>query len=222
MTRTIAIGDIHGCFDELTSLLKKLNLQATDRVIAVGDLTVKGPKSKEVLDLFTSDKRFSAVLGNHDLGLVRFWKGETTSLKNSQARTWEELKSESEQYFHYLASLPLLIDLGEHLVVHAGVRPGVPLNQQSPEDLTELRTLGNDRTSRKGVPWYEEYDAEKVVLFGHWPSAEPRRGKRAIGLDTGCVYGYRLTAYVLETGEFVSTPAARAYDPPSTPLHAAQ
>ena len=217
MNRTIVVGDIHGCFDELISLLKKLDLQSADKVVAVGDLTVKGPKSKDVLDLFMSDKRFSSVLGNHDLGLVRFWKGETTNLKDSLARTWEELKSVSERYLQYLASLPLMVDLGKHLVVHAGVRPGVPLNQQSPGDLTELRTLGPDRTSRKGMPWYEEYDGEKVVLFGHWPAAEPRRGKRAIGLDTGCVYGYCLTAYVLETGEFISTPAARAYDVPTLP-----
>jgi diadenosine tetraphosphatase ApaH/serine/threonine PP2A family protein phosphatase len=100
------------------------------------------------------------------------------------------------------------------LVVHAGVRPGVSLEEQSAEDLTELRTLGPDRTSREGVPWYELYDDEKIVLFGHWPAPVPRRGPRAIGLDTGCVYGYQLTAYVIETEEFLSVQARRAYDPP--------
>ena len=81
------------------------------------------------------------------------------------------------------------------------------------EDLTELRSMGKDRTARDGTPWYDVYDGEKVVLFGHWPAAEPRRGKRAIGLDTGCVYGNELTAYIIETGEFKTVPARRRYDP---------
>jgi serine/threonine protein phosphatase 1 len=107
-----------------------------------------------------------------------------------------------------------MIDLGSHLVVHAGVRPHVALSGQTVEDLTELRTLGEDRTNREGVPWYERYEGDHVVLFGHWPAPEPRRGRRAIGLDTGCVYGYDLTAYIIETGEFLSVKARRVYEQP--------
>ncbi|HEX6624197.1 MAG TPA: hypothetical protein VF064_10825, partial [Pyrinomonadaceae bacterium] len=95
-----------------------------------------------------------------------------------------------------------------------GLRPGVALDEQSLDDLTALRTLGADRESRTGTPWYELYDGERVALFGHWPAAVPRRGPRAIGLDTGCVYGYALTAYVVESDKFISVPARRAYDPP--------
>ena len=69
-------------------------------------------------------------------------------------------------------------------------------------------------TSREGTAWYEVYDGDRIALFGHWPTWPPRRGPRAIGLDTGCVYGYRLTAYVVESGEFFSVPALRAYDSP--------
>ena len=87
------------------------------------------------------------------------------------------------------------------------------LASQSAEDLTELRTLGEDRTNREGAPWYEAYHGEQTVLFGHWPAPRPRRGPRAIGLDTGCVYGYQLTAYVIETRELISVDALRAYDP---------
>jgi serine/threonine protein phosphatase 1 len=171
VSRTIVIGDIHGCFEELVALLDIVDLQKADRVVAVGDLTVKGNKSKEVLDLFIEDSRFSSVLGNHDLSLVRFWRGETSSLKNSQRQTLDELKPNTSRYCEYLGSLPLLIDLGSHVVVHAGVRPEIPLAEQSPEDLTELRTLGPDRTSRAGMPWYEVYDGEQMVLFGHWPNS---------------------------------------------------
>jgi len=212
--RTIVVGDIHGCFDELQELLRKASFGGGDRVVSVGDLVVKGERSREVLDLFISDGRFSAVIGNHDRALLRFWLGEAVTLKSSQAKTARELEFDRGRYAGYLTSLPPLIDLGTHAVVHAGVRPGVPLASQSIEDLTELRTLGPNRKSREGVPWYEVYDGEKTILFGHWPAARPRRGPRAVGLDTGCVYGYDLTAYVVETGEFVSVKARRAYDIP--------
>lgn len=212
--RTIVVGDIHGCYDELLALLEKAALTDDDRVVSVGDLIVKGEKNKEVLDLFIEDERFSAVLGNHDRALRRFWRGEEVSLKESQEKARVELAADEARYSAYLQSLPLMIDLGSHLVVHAGVRPGVALSGQTVEDLTELRTLGEDRTNREGVPWYERYDGEQTVLFGHWPAPEPRLAPRAIGLDTGCVYGFQLTAYIIETGEFLSVEALRAYEAP--------
>lgn len=212
MARTIVVGDIHGCHEELLSLLDKIALRTTDRVVATGDLVVKGPKNREVLDTFSRDERFYSVVGNHDLALVKFWRGENIKLKHSQEMARKELQTYGDQYFRYLASLPLTLDVGSHIVVHAGLRPGISLADQSEEDLTELRTLGADRTNREGVPWYELYNDPKTALFGHWPAPEPRRGPAAIGLDTGCVYGYRLTAYVIETGEFVSVAAQEAYD----------
>jgi diadenosine tetraphosphatase ApaH/serine/threonine PP2A family protein phosphatase len=212
--RTIVVGDIHGCYDELMALLDKAALTAHDRVVSVGDLIVKGEKSREVLDLFIEDERFSAVLGNHDRALRRYWRGEEVSLKESQEKTRAELSADEARYSNYLQQLPLMIDLGSHVVVHAGVRHGVALSGQTVEDLTELRTLGEDRTNREGVPWYERYDGDQIVLFGHWPAPEPRRGPRAIGLDTGCVYGYDLTAYIIETGEFLSVKARRVYEQP--------
>jgi diadenosine tetraphosphatase ApaH/serine/threonine PP2A family protein phosphatase len=216
MRRTIVIGDIHGCYDELERLLKRLELQTDDRVVAVGDLTVKGPKSVEVIDLFAGDARFSSVVGNHDRALVRYWQGDGSPLKPAQLETLDELTKAGDHYLPYLASLPLFMDLGSYAVVHAGLRPGIPLVEQSAEDLTELRTLGADRTSREGVPWYDVYANVQVILFGHWPAQEPRRGRFAIGLDTGCVYGYHLTAYVIETKQFLRVKANRAYDKSDT------
>jgi diadenosine tetraphosphatase ApaH/serine/threonine PP2A family protein phosphatase len=211
-SRTIVVGDIHGCYDELEDMLAEVRFAADDRLISVGDLITKGPKNREVLERFMSDPQFSAVMGNHDLALRRKWNGEKVKLKDSQKPTNKELKKDKERYLSYLNSLPFIIDLGTHLVVHAGVRPGVALHSQTSEDLTELRSLGKDRTARDGTPWYEVYDGEKVVLFGHWPSPQPRRGQRAIGLDTGCVYGQQLTAYIIETGEFKTVPARQRYD----------
>ena len=212
--RTIIIGDIHGCYDELCELLDRVGPMAGDRVISVGDLIVKGEKNREVLDLFSVDERFSTVIGNHDRALLRYWRGEAVKLKESQERTRVELEPDRERYSAYLNSLPYMIDLGTHLVVNAGVRPGVALKDQAAEDLTELRTLGEDRTSRVGLPWYEVYDGDKIVLFGHWPASQPRRAPRAIGLDTGCVYGYQLTAYIIEADDFISVKARRDYASP--------
>ncbi len=218
MSRTLVVGDVHGCYDELLALVGSVGLAASDRVVCVGDLVSKGEKSREVLELFMSDGRFSSVIGNHDLALLEYWKGarEKKELKPAQRKCAKQLKKNRDVYAAFLESLPGYVDLGAHVVVHAGLRPGVPLEAQSLEDLTALRTLGPDRESRKGTPWYETYDGAKTVLFGHWPAAAPRRGPRAIGLDTGCVYGFRLTGYVVETGEFHSVPALRAYDEPKS------
>jgi serine/threonine protein phosphatase 1 len=211
-SRTIVVGDIHGCFDELTELLEKVDFGEADRVVSVGDLITKGPKNREVLELFMTDARFSTVIGNHDLALRRRWNGEDIELKPSQKEAHKELKGEKDAYASFFNRLPFTIDLDTHLVVHAGLRPNVELHSQTTGDLTRIRTLGPDRESEEGTPWYHVYHGEKIVLFGHWPAAEPRRGRKAIGLDTGCVYGYNLTAYIIETDEFVTVAAKRSYD----------
>jgi len=210
-SRTIVVGDTHGCYDELMDLLNQLNFGVSDRIVSVGDLVTKGPKNREVLELFMKDSRFSTVIGNHDLALRRLLNGEEVELKASQKEAHRELKADKDRFTPYLNSLPFMIDLGSHLVVHAGLRPNVEMHSQTTEDLTQIRTLGEDRESKDGTPWYDVYDGEKVVLFGHWPASDPRRGRMALGLDTGCVYGHQLTAYTIETGELKAVPARRAY-----------
>jgi serine/threonine protein phosphatase 1 len=126
--RTIVIGDLHGCYDELIELLSKIGFAADDRLIAVGDLAVKGPKNKEVLDLFISDNRFSSVLGNHDVALLRLLQRQNLKFSQAQKEAARELDLDREKYCSYLSSLPLMIDLGSHVVIHAGMRPGIPLD----------------------------------------------------------------------------------------------
>lgn len=210
--RRIVVGDIHGCYDELMELLEKVGIGDDDRIFSVGDLITKGPKSKEVLDLFMTDARFATVIGNHDLALRRKWNGEEIELKPAQKETHKELKGEKDAYVSFFNRMPFMIDLGTHLVVHAGVRPNVELYSQTTSDMTQIRTLGADPESDEGTPWYHVYHGAKVILFGHWPAPEPRRGRNAIGLDTGCVYGYNLTGYIIEDDEFVTVKAKKAYD----------
>jgi hypothetical protein len=211
MGRTIVVGDIHGCFDELLDLLEVAKLKSDDRVIAVGDLVTKGPKNREVLDLFISDPRFSSVVGNHDRIIRQKLRGEPVRLNKDQRTVLKQLGPARERYNEFLRALPFTIDLGSHLVVHAGVRPGVPLDQQMASDMTEIRTMGADPPKRRGVPWYAVYRGPQTILFGHWPARQPRRAAAALGLDTGCVYGNRLTAFIIETGELVSVAARAKY-----------
>src|SRR2546423_2671066 len=211
MPRTIVVGDIHGCFDELTDLLDLIKLQKYERVVAVGDILTKGPKDREVLDLFISDGRFSSVVGNHDRAIRQKLRGEPVRLTKEQRQTLAGLELNRERYASYLRSLPYTIDLGSHLVVHAGVRPGVSLDAQMASDMTEIRTMGADPSRRRGVPWYKVYSGPQTILFGHWPAKIPRRGPNAIGLDTACVYGGRLTAFIINTEELVSVNARHSY-----------
>ncbi len=218
MNRTIVIGDVHGCYAELLDLLDRLAITADDRIVSTGDLVVKGTQNREVLELFGTDARFSSVLGNHDRALLRFWQ-RGRPLSDEQEECRRELEEDEARFAAYLAELKPFISLGSHTVVHAGVRPGIPIAEQSLKDLTVLRTLGeDDPSSRNGIPWYEVYEDESFILFGHWPAREPRRGKKALGIDTGCVYGGRLTAYILETDELVSVAARRAYSDFGRPL----
>src|SRR6267142_2182009 len=106
MGRTIVIGDIHGCFDELQDLLKVVELRTDDRVIAVGDLIVKGPRNREVLDRFIEDYRFSSVIGNHDRALRQYWRVEPRLLTKEQAAAAADLEPQREHYSEYLRLLP--------------------------------------------------------------------------------------------------------------------
>ena len=108
----------------------------------------------------------------------------------------------------WVAALPPYLDLGDYLVVHAGLRPGRSLADQDIRDLTEIRRVVVDD---KEIPWFDVYNGNPTVIFGHWVFSEPLVRKNALGIDTGCVYGGRLTACVLPQRDLVSIPARRAY-----------
>ena len=108
MSRTIIIGDIHGCFDELCDLLKLIDLQTDDRIIAVGVLITKGPKSAQVLDRFINDQRFSSVVGNHDRKIRQRLRGEPVPLTKQQRDAIQQLDDDRERYSQYLRSLPYI------------------------------------------------------------------------------------------------------------------
>ena len=217
MARTVVIGDVHGCREELEALLSKCGVAAEDEVVLVGDLVAKGPDSAGVVEL-CRQRRFRAVLGNHDAKVLAIRSGEES--KPPKPVHVEVAERLSAADWDYLASLPLWIRLGRHgaLVVHAGLAPRVPLERQRREDLLNARSIDPDgRTSKRvdgGVPWASVWPGPEHVFFGHDAMRGLQQHKHATGLDTGCVYGRELTAMVLPERRLVSVRARRAWAEP--------
>lgn len=237
--RTIVIGDVHGCADELEDLLEEIALGDDDDLLFVGDLVVRGPKPAEVLSLMRRHGGRS-VRGNHEHRLLR-WRAlhdaapsatdELTALdrrvieSKALRRTAAEIDDEG---WAQLASLPLWLDVhgGALRIVHAGLVPGVPIERQAERTLLYARGIDEDGepTERRdeGTVWGALYEGPPHVAFGHNARSEPQLHAWATGLDTGCVYGGALTALVLGYGEpvppvpdrrdaLVAVPARRTY-----------
>ncbi len=212
--RTIVVGDVHGCLDELAALMTAVRREERDRVILVGDLVAKGPDSPGVVR-WARETGAEAVLGNHDDHVLRALDGDAAVKRHHQevARALEPADGE------WLRSRPLWIRFddataGAHVVVHGGLVPGTPLEAQPREHLLNLRSIDPDgRPSKRldGTPWAALWPGPERVVFGHDAIRGLQRHPFALGLDTGCVYGRALTALVLPANELVSVPAARAY-----------
>jgi hypothetical protein len=220
MQRTIIVGDVHGCFQELQMLLGRCGYGRGDRVVLAGDLVAKGPDSQAVVQL-AREEGMLAVLGNHDAFALAHrddsGKGDRAPSRRSYLR--ELLAGD----WAYLAALPLFLRLGhaaeggpEVAVVHAGAVPGIPLEQQKREHLLSLRSIDNTGapTSRLLVhfPWAAKWRGPEALVFGHDAVRGLQRTPLATGIDSGCVYGRALTALVLPEGKLVQVPALRRYD----------
>jgi serine/threonine protein phosphatase 1 len=186
------VGDVHGCVTELEALLDRLAPDPDDLVVFVGDLVRKGPDSAGVVDRVRSRPNFLTVRGNNEEKLLR---GEA------------ELDSLDDADLAWLAERPVAIGWDGGLVVHAGVDPRKPLAQHAVDDVQTVRELGDD--DYEPPFWYDAYERETRVFFGHTPLDAPVDRENAVGLDTGCVYGGELTAYDRGRDRFVSVPSDR-------------
>lgn len=227
MARTVVVGDLHGCRDELEDLLSHVGFDVGDRLVSVGDLVVRGPDPAGTIDLLQSVSA-RVVRGNHEDRLLRYRQSRpgTVQLGSLQRETVRALR---RRHWEFLASLPLYLDLPEHnlRVVHAGVDPSVPIERQIPRVLMYVRSIGPGGLpeERRGpTSWAEQYTGPTHLVFGHNALENPQVHVHATGIDTGCVYGGRLTAMVLRADEhppppedrasvLVSVPARRAYYP---------
>lgn len=220
MQRTIVVGDVHGCFEELQLLLGKCGYLKGDRVVLAGDLVAKGPDSQAVVQ-FARENGILAVLGNHDAFALGH-RHEATKVDGVHGRRSYLAKLLPEDWA-YLEALPLFLRLGsaqpggaEVVVVHAGAVPGHSLEEQKREHLLSLRSIDDTGapTSRLLVhfPWASKWRGPEQLVFGHDAVRGLQRFDFATGIDTGCVYGRMLSALVLPGGEIVQVQALRRYD----------
>ncbi len=236
MGRRIFIGDIQGCREELERLLGEVRFDVgADRLHPTGDLVNRGPDSLGVLRLL---KQLDAggVLGNHDVHLLRRAEGRR---RPGRRDTLEDILDapDREALLHWLAERPFVREEGDVLLTHAGLNPvwadpvrqlrGLdPLDPSEEVDFaTRVRycTADGRRPPKDDPPpgppyrpWYEYWEERetRTLVFGHWARKGLIHRPRVRGLDTGCVWGGSLTAWIAEEDRIVSVPAARAYVDP--------
>lgn len=190
-------------------LLEKINISDQDKLISVGDIIFKGPYSGKCLELATRLKNLKCVLGNHEnYFLSHFNNGSMKISKPYHAPIIQEFGEKAQSYHDFISGWPLYIEDKNFLVVHAGIKPNIPLKMQCRDDLLLLRTL-----DEKGTPWHESYAENKLIVYGHWARQGLKIKPNSIGLDSGCVYGNKLSAVILPEREIVSVSAKKKYCP---------
>jgi len=209
--RTLIVGDVHGCLDELNALLRKAEWTPDDRLVLVGDLVAKGPDSQGVVQR-ARELGALGVLGNHDDHVLKRRDGK--GLKKHHADVAAAL---TDPDWRYLERLPLWLELDDvsALVVHGGLMPGVALREQERHLLLNLRSIDSrGRPSSRvseGEPWVTTWKGPRTVLFGHDALRGLQQYSSAYGLDTGCVYGKALTAVWLPERLVVQVEARREW-----------
>jgi bis(5'-nucleosyl)-tetraphosphatase (symmetrical) len=233
--RRIFIGDIQGCRAQLDMLLQQLALRPGDRVFCVGDIVNRGPDSLGALRRIREIGARS-VLGNHDLHLLRL---ASRSAGDPPPQLEPILRAaDAADLLDWLARQPIMLVDDAIVVVHAGIHPKWnDLNATASEInravsaylagsrnecvafATEVRYCDVDgqRPAQDDpppgppfLPWDHWYRAPQTIVFGHWARRGRVAGARVRGLDTGCVYGGALTAWIAEEDRFVQVPGLSA------------
>ncbi len=229
--RTIIVGDIHGCIDEFNELVKTLSYdKETDRLILLGDLIDRGPDSVAVVRR-AREMDLECVMGNHEHKFMKWFKSFGT--KNDVYDRQPHYTQFSDEDINYISRMDQYIVLPEHniVIVHGGLRGGIPLKNQTRDDLFYIRYMDSDKKflslkkiNRLGKEatgahfWTENWYGPESVVYGHNVHSyenplieEVRPGVFCYGLDTGCCFGGKLTAMVVETKEIVQVQAKRTY-----------
>jgi len=192
--RLLAVGDIHGCLDQLNALMTQVAPTLGDQVIFLGDYVDRGPASSSVIDYlieFGSALPATVFLrGNHDQMFADYLDGHepTMFLMNGGLKTLGSYQNNGQwpipsSHRTFLEALLNVYETEDHIFVHAGLRPGIPLAEQ---DITDLLWIRREFIT-------SDYSWGKTVVYGHTPLEAPLLTETRVGLDTGCVYGRQLT-----------------------------
>jgi polynucleotide kinase-phosphatase len=235
------VGDVHGCCDELDQLLAELGYERSDdgayahpegrRAIFVGDLVDRGPRIVDSVRLVKAMVEAGTALcvpGNHDMKLVRKLRGRDVQITHGLDRTLAELEALSEEerteirdFLDGLVS-HYVFDDGNLVVAHAGMKEEMAGRGSGKVRDFALYGETTGETDEFGLPvrwnWAAEYRGKAIVVYGHTPVPEPEWLNRTINVDTGCVFGGRLTALRYPEQELVSVPAAATYSEPAKPF----
>lgn len=242
------IGDVHGCRAELEALLTKLGW-TIDRddagrpvdarhpqgrtAVFVGDLVDRGPDSPGVLRLVMGMVRGGTALcvpGNHEQKLLRKLRGRKVTVSHGLAETLEQLAAEPAEFTDEAARFidglvsHYRLDGGALVVAHAGLKAEYQGRASGRVRSFALYGETTGETDEYGLPvrypWARDYRGAATVVYGHTPTTRPEWVNNTICVDTGCVFGGRLTALRYPSRELVSVPADREYYPPMRPLTA--
>ena len=215
--RTLLVGDVHGCFRELTELLEKVDFDPSgDRLIFLGDIINRGPHSGKVLELVHSIP-CEVVLGNHELGLTKYVQDKSPPNPDFE-EVLQQMEDKRDDYLAWMENLPTFIETPAFLAVHAGLIPNLSPQKHPPEIITRLRTWGgdfHDLDNPAHPPWYELYTGKKLVVYGHWALKGLTVRENTIGLDSGCVWGGALSALELPGRKITQVKAHAVYADPS-------
>lgn len=211
MNKIFAIGDIHGCLDKLQRLIQDIAADPVkDTLLFIGDYIDRADGGKDVVDYVLGLKKIHqkmiCLCGNHEDTLIRYLEGmdEDLYLQNggmmtlraygiSRSDAPRERKAKiPADHLRFFESLLPYYETDQFIFVHAGLLPGIPLGGQSSHDLQWIRQEFID----------SDYDFGKRVVFGHTHFSAPLITDHKIGIDTGAVYGGKLTCVELPTLKF--------------------
>lgn len=240
------IGDVHGCYDELVELLAKLGYSERPggawghderKAIFVGDLVDRGPKIPEVVRLVMESVKAGTALcvpGNHDMKFMRKVWGKNVQITHGLAESLAQFEAYEQHYrgFSRVAAEFIddlvshyVLDDGKLVVAHAGMKE--EMQGRGSGAVREFALYGETtgETDEFGLPirynWAAEYRGRATVVYGHTPVPEPEWLNRTINIDTGCVFGGKLTTLRYPEKELVSVPARATYAAPARPFLAA-
>jgi protein phosphatase len=241
------IGDVHGCFEELCSLLAQLgyHIEKTNnedtqftvshplgrKVIFLGDLVDRGPDTPNVLKLvmdMVAQGQALCVPGNHDMKFLKKLQGRDVKIAHGLAETLAQMEQETpafhtqiKQFLDGLVSHYVLDD-GKLVVAHAGMKE--TMQGRGSRAVRDFALYGETtgETDEFGLPvrykWAEDYRGRAMVVYGHTPVPEAEWLNHTLNIDTGCVFGGQLTALRYPEKELVSVPARHLYCEPVRPL----